>query len=122
MTLPVWPIGLPVNPLADLSVAEAYRAPVATEMEDGPDRMRRRSLTKLAKLGMRFIFKDAQMATFKSFVETTLQEGTMHFSMTVPAPGVTSGTYEVWLDKGVYKASKLGGNWQVTFTLAVLGW
>lgn len=105
-----------------MALGEPYRPPVVTEMEDGPDRMRRASLTRLAKLSLRYLMSDAQMATFKAFVETTLNEGTQHFTMVVPSPGVTSGSREAWLDKGLYKATRAGSHWSVTFTLAVLNW
>jgi hypothetical protein len=87
MALPSWPAGLPSVPLRDgTAIQSLFQPPVQTEMEDGPQRRRRRSTTTWATLTLRFALTHAQWATFQVFVRDTLNHGSSPFVMPVWKP------------------------------------
>lgn len=71
MSYPVWPAGLPHQSAAADWQVQPFRAPLQTEMEAGNVRARRRPGDGVATMRWSRYFKDAEMASFETFVVTT---------------------------------------------------
>ena len=84
MAIPLWPTTLPVQPLQEGTEVVSLRAkPIATPMEDGFIRQRRRSTTPLSEVTLAFILDEQQVQTLAMFVCETLNEGVQRFEMPV---------------------------------------
>lgn len=84
MTLPAWPSSVPHRPRRnEWRMPEAYRQPLATEMEGGNTRLRRRAGDNVAKLEFSLRLTEAEHSDFWTFVKTTLSGGTARFTMPV---------------------------------------
>lgn len=120
MTLPSYPSAIPYRP-SKHGWSRKYHDPlVVTEVEDGPDISRVRSLTKIKTLDYVIHMNAADLATFETFVETTLAQGSSHFLMQVPATGATYSERRCFIKGGEWGDSSLGGGWfAVSFTLCV---
>lgn len=112
MPLPVWPTGLPSQPLKEGFSENEHQPLVVTPVEDGPDIMRVQSNTSIIEMAYPLYFTHAQFATFKTFVVTTLSKASSHFTMTV---FVAPSTFE---NRRVYIK---GGQWRPA-TPYRLGW
>lgn len=101
MTNPLYSsTGLPTSALVDSwSNPDMYLDPLETDMEGGNKRLRSRPGDNVQRLQFEILFTYAQLATFKTFVLTTLGNGTSRFDMSV----WTGAAYET---KTVQFASK----------------
>lgn len=79
----VWPVDVPHVPLAGSFQGAPYRAPDATEFEDGPTRARRPSTLRIATLRFAIRMSNAQFDTFHTWVKDVLVDGTLPFTMPV---------------------------------------
>ncbi|MGV6872558.1 hypothetical protein ACUSIJ_07680 [Pseudochelatococcus sp. B33] len=119
MAIASWPAGLPHTPTASVLAAPTpSREPARTEYEDGPDRMRRRALTRIRKQPVQLRFTPTQMQTFEGFFYNDLSDGTGHFTMQVFLPGGCQ-TRRVYIDGATYSAPKTGQHYLVSFTLCI---
>lgn len=106
MALPTWPGSLPTRPLQQGTTTDSlYQPPLETEMEDGPSRARRRSVSKYSEVTFRFVLTDAQFLTLKTFVQDTLAGGASWFTM----PVWVQGAVEPFASKSVRIRSQNGG-------------
>ena len=120
MPIPSWPGDLPYQARrSGFSVAEPYREPVTTQVEDGPDLRRVAAQTIVKKLAYRMRFTNAQLDTFEAFVRDDLSQGTADFTMQALVGAATYESRRVYIEGGKYQASPQGRDWQVTFTLCV---
>lgn len=78
-----WPETVPYEPLARSFQADPFRAPNATEMDDGPFRTRPRSTLRVATLRFTIRMSNAELAIFAAWVASDLVQGTLPFSMNV---------------------------------------
>lgn len=119
MAIASWPAGLPHTPTsASLAAPSPSREPARTEYEDGPDRMRRRALTRIRKQSVTIVFTSAQMQSFQAFFRDTVADGTAHFTMSVFLPGGCK-TRRVYIDGATYSAPRVGTKYHVSFTLCI---
>ena len=89
MTLPIWPASLPQAPLVDGSgPTQLAPEPTRTTFDDGPERVRRRSLLSVSKVAQRFRLTADQLATFEAFHAGDLNAGTRRFAMPIWKPGL----------------------------------
>lgn len=125
MPKPSWPVGVPYLPERDsYQIAEPYQPPISTSMEDGPNRMRRRSVTTISRVQMTIVMTDAQFQTFKAWVRDTLSHGASQFTMPVWSPGADVDALPsryCSLDGGTYTAVVSMGleHMLVTFSLRI---
>lgn len=121
MALAEWPEAVPYALLVGSGApVQPFALPAVTPMEDGPERMRRRSHTRIQRLAYAIPMSEAEFATFDAFAWGTLGGGSAHFRMPVLVPG--AGAYvsrRVYLEKGQFQAPRHGTGRLVTFTLAV---
>lgn len=83
----VWPTSLP-----DISLAlteTRQDAAVRTPMDAGPMKMRRRFSAASRYVAGSVILDNTQRATFDTFFETTIEEGSLPFDMDDPRDGTT---------------------------------
>ena len=78
-----WPENVPHAPLAGSFQGTPFKAPNATEFEDGPERARRRSTLRVATLRFAIRMSNAEFDTFHAWVKNTLVDGTLPFTMSV---------------------------------------
>ncbi len=108
------------KPLADNYGGNQDQAFIRTEMEAGAQRQRKRYTAVLHQLSLSWKFTAAEMATFKTFFDTTINRGSDFFTMSLDVgAGITS--YDVRFT-APYEYSRLpGGNWQVSAKVEVRG-
>lgn len=124
MTIPSWPATVSYKPEQDgYSAERANPAAAVTQMDDGPDRMRRRSYTRSYRVPYKIILEgDTMTQAARDFIETTLADGTLRFRMPVRLPGMTAFTNRICqLEGGVYKFTYTGALdvYALTFNLIV---
>lgn len=105
----VWPVGLPQNVLVNGYSEAVGDGLLEYQPETGPSISRRRSTANPRPIAMSFELTSAQIATLRTFYETTLIGGSLPFSF----PGITEAvTYLVKFQKsGIPKWTSLGGDY-----------
>jgi len=88
MAVPVWPATLPQCPL--LNGWDETPQPSVTSFipEVGPPKARRRSTAKVWISSVTYRMSNAQILTFLTFYETTLEDGSLPFSWDHPITNV----------------------------------
>lgn len=125
MALPAWPTTLPkLRGLApNAGSRELYRAPQETEFDNGPARVRRRSLYNETPLQMAIPMTGAQFVAFKDFYLSTLNRGARRFSAPVLLPDfVTMDTRICRITGAVAWSAYTPIKPLVSFTLTVQDW
>ena len=96
------------------------RTHLETEMEGGNVRVRRRPAGRLPLIQWGRYLNPTEMAAFRTFVETTLFDGTSRFTMQVSLGGGAYESRTVQIQSGSLKWAAIGGNeGHVTFSLYV---
>lgn len=114
--MPTWPATLPQTPRREGFSRSKADARLRTSMDAGPDKVRRRYTSVPGLLACVFYMTTAQLATFDTFYDTTLLEGSVTFTWTHPITG-TSITCRV---KDVPQVTPRGLGWLVAMTIEVL--
>jgi len=104
-----WPASLPQNPLQQGFSEEMPKLSITTQMDAGPDKVRRRFTAGVTKYNLQFDLTTAQRATFITFYETTTLGGSVRFDFPDPVTGVTA-EFRFDLSKGIPQISALSGN------------
>lgn len=115
-----WPTSLG-NPQFSGYDLETTDSTARTDMEGGPARVRRRFIDAPDHVSLRFIFDQAQMATFRTFWEDELLNGAAWAFLPVKT-GRVSGmeSKECRPLKGQFKATPAGARyWYVDFQVEV---
>jgi hypothetical protein len=122
MPLPTWPGGVPAAPRDGWQMPEMFRAPVATEMEGGNQRLRSQPGSNVATISYPLQPLDGtQWAAFETFVRTTLNNGTSRFTMSLLI-GTSLVSKTVQLEQGKSPSvSRQGGFMHITLSLRVYG-
>ncbi|KRA44701.1 hypothetical protein [Devosia sp. Root635] len=114
-----WPITVRHKPLAGSPQITPFRAPLATDMEDGMQRRRRSTTKNVATMAMRIPMTAAEHATFEAWVRDTLADGTLDFTM----PVWKGGSYAdrtCSLVGGLYQSASRGSSgFEVSFNLDI---
>jgi len=87
--MPSWPGGLPQRPIYGGFTEVRQRNLAMFAPEVGPPKARRRSTAVGVPTSATFEMTDAQLATFKTFFETTLVDGSLPFTWTHPVDGAS---------------------------------
>jgi len=89
LAIPTWPVGLPSRPRGGtFQIVKPFREPLRTEMDEGEQRARPLTSVRVATLSFNLFMTPAQAVSFLDFVETTLIDGTLKFTMPVLKPSV----------------------------------
>lgn len=88
MTTAPWPAGLPQCPILNGFQETPQPNTVAFNPETGTPKVRRRSTAKGWLTDMVYRMSNAQLLTFKSFYETTLEDGSLPFTQNHPVTKV----------------------------------
>lgn len=86
--MPAFPATLP-GPVWGSFSEQRQRNILAFAPDVGPPKMRRRSSAVAVPASAAFLLTDAQLATFDTFFETTLKDGTLSFTWNHPHTGVS---------------------------------
>lgn len=114
-----WPSTLPLPTLQGYGV-KPDAAFVRTDMDAGAARQRRRYTAPPSRLSVAWVFTAAQMASFKTFYETTLDLGSGWFTLDINAGAGLASKDCRFVEP--YQASLSGnGVWAVSATLEVRG-
>lgn len=115
----VWPVSLPQNVRRDFS-EDAGALIIRTPTDAGPAKMRRRG-ARPSKLSVGFFMTAAQIATFETFVLTTLK-GTARFGFPHPRTGNQVEARIIPADDGSLYSVKFSTptEWLVDMQLEVL--
>jgi len=83
-----WPaVPFPQKPLYEGNEEKLAAVVIRTEMSTGPAKVRRRFTSGVRPRPCEFIFTLAQLATFRTFFESTCAGGALSFSWTHPVDG-----------------------------------
>lgn len=118
MAIPSWPAAVPYQPHTDLWDRTPARDHLATEMESGDVRVRRRP-ARLDAITWGRILTQAQFAALDTFLEVTTHRAASRFRMRVTFNGSTFEERTVQIQPGSLKISHVGAGPQVVFSLWV---
>lgn len=88
MTTAAWPAGLPQCPILNGFKEQPQPSTTAFKPEIGPPKIRRRTTAKSWMTDMVYRMTNAQLLTFKTFYETTLEDGSLPFTQNHPVTKV----------------------------------
>lgn len=108
-----WPASLPQTPLQSGFVEDLPRLTVATEMDAGPSKVRRRFTAGVIKYTMEFSMDSTQVVTFREFFIDTTKGGSVKFNFPDLYAGSTSefrfdvseGVPQIKPEEGRYRVS-----------------
>lgn len=116
-----WPSGVPSLAVQDSMTAAPFRAPLATDLEDGNRRYRRSVTKNIATVPFSIHMENSEFATFKAWVRDTLVDGTLPF--TVPIWDGATYTTKTCTFTQPYQDNPEGGfRHTVSLTLDVEDW
>lgn len=114
-----WPVTVRHKPLAGTPQIAPFRAPLTTDMEDGPQRRRRSTTKNIATIAMHIPMTASEYSIFSAWVRDTLVDGVLDFTMPVWT-GAGYGTRTCSLVGGVYQAIPRGSTaFDVSFSLDI---
>lgn len=86
----VWPTAsVPEKPLVDGFTERPGTTTVRTQMDVGPDKVRRRTTAAVDRLEMRFIMTESEVGSLDTFYDSTAAQGSLRFDFTHPRTGST---------------------------------
>lgn len=119
MPNPVWPAALPQKALKEGYRETASDNLLESQMDAGPAKIRRRFTTRSRMFQMTIACTASQAATFLSFFETTLKDGSLPFDWVHPRTGAAA-TFR--FRKPVPQiVPRGGGHVDITLNLEMLG-
>lgn len=116
-----WPISVPSKPKAGSPQTVPFRAPHATEFEDGNIRRRRSTTKNVATQSLQIEMTAAEFATFKAWVRDDLVDGTLPFTMSVWT-GNGYADRECTFTQAYGDSQQAGGDHMVSVSLDVEDW
>lgn len=116
--MPAWPSSLPATPLAEGFQETAPDLIARSPMEVGPAKTRARQTAGVSKLRLAFRMTPAQLAIFRAFLKTDLQNRAIAFTWTHPITGAV-GYYRI-AEPPVYEPIAAGVRWRVSATFELL--
>lgn len=90
MAVPDWHIDLPQELLLDGYNEALPDGTIKSDMDAGPSKVRRRFTATVTPISGAIIVTASQLATFKTFFNTTLLKGALRFNWTEPPAHTTS--------------------------------
>jgi hypothetical protein len=116
----VWPTTLPQLFSEDGFTETSPNTTVATSMDVGPKKIRRRSTVGVRIFSGKMLLTQEQVTIFDGFYKTTTQSGSLSFIFSHPRTAVST---EMWFAAGETPSSSgaSGNNAWVSFKLEMLG-
>lgn len=111
-----WPTSLPDNFLASAYSESPPDNTIRTKMDVGPPKMRRRGTAAARPIRGTLLMTDAQLATFDTFYDSTLDSGADRFDWTHPRSG--SSVEFRFVSPPSYSAR--GRRWVVTVDMEIM--
>lgn len=113
MTNIVWPVSLPQVLMLDGLNAKRNSAVVRTQMDAGPQKVRRRYTVSTKTFTGSIIVTEAQRVTLESFYRNVLADGALRFVLADPQT-LEEAEFRFADD---YSEESLDGYWKITMTL-----
>lgn len=88
--MPTWPPSLPQSPESDGYAESPPNVMLASKMDAGPEKRRRRFTAGVRPLHCRMLIRRADVETLDEFYLTTLAGGTLTFDWTHPRTGAAA--------------------------------
>ncbi|WP_245296444.1 hypothetical protein [Methylorubrum extorquens] len=110
-----------IGQIGSLGTEQLYIPPQETQFDDGPSRMRRRSLFDETPRSITLKLTRAQFVVFRAFVRDTLNCGARRFTASVRQPDGHLGQRTCRI-KGAVSETDQGRTSTVAFTLVVQDW
>ena len=85
-----WPASLPAEPLVASVAESADDNLILTGMDAGPTKRRRRFTARADRLQVTYRMTTTQLASFRSFFGTTINDGLISYDITHPISGDTA--------------------------------
>lgn len=114
-----FPTGLPKPNIENYGGSQDL-AFIRTEMEAGSMRQRQRFTAANHQMTMNWLFRAADMATFKTFFDTTVNKGADFFTMELDL-GDGFQTYDARFTAPYQYSYVQGGHWSVSANIEVRG-
>ena len=112
-----WPGTLPTAPLVQGYQEIAPELTIRTQMDQGPDKVRKRTTAGVRQFQAIFQMTTAQVATFETFYETTTNGGADQFTFDHPRTGSTETKFR-FVGTPVYTST--GNGFRVAVGLELL--
>lgn len=112
----LWPATLPTKPLQEGYSEQMPDMRLKSSMDKGPGKLRRKSAALPWPMDVRMLLSGEQVEYLTTFVDDTLQGGTLRFSFTHPRTGAE---VEVRFNE-MPKITPSGMKWLADFKLEVL--
>lgn len=125
MAVPVWPIMVPYESVADgASASQSYSLPIQSETEGGPPIGRPRPGPRPTEMAWQSVPLAAEeWQAFEQFVRSDLYQGTRVFEMPVYKPGEGFVSRKCQIKRGAYTSDFSEVPWaKVAFTLIIYNW
>jgi hypothetical protein len=124
MALPQWPSGLPPlrGQASSAGSKNLHPAVQETQFDDGPSRVRRRSLFVTTPLNMQLRLSADEFVSFKAFHLNDLNTGARRFTAPVLLPDMTLGQRTCRITGEVAWSAPKRFEYLVAFTLLVQDW
>ena len=87
MTIALWPEALPAAPLAERYQETLADTLVRSKVDQGPDKLRRRTTAGVAEISASYMLDTDQSAILADFYTSTLAGGSLPFTMSHPRSG-----------------------------------
>lgn len=118
MADPDWPSSLPDEPLQQSFSIAGGSGAIASPMDVGPPKRRRRSTLEYETIRVAFVLSIEQIVTFRAFFTDTLKAGTLPFVFKHPIDGDDQRAQIVLSDPPYSITAVSGAIFQLSFTLA----
>jgi hypothetical protein len=120
MSVPVWPAGLPQEPIKSGYSEQFPDNLLRSSSESGVAKVRRKGATPPFKITVTMLLTAGQRLMLQSFARDTLLDGALRFEFVHPVDDVTFEARLVPADKGLYTIKPHGLDYQVTLNMEVL--
>lgn len=118
MPIASWPASLPQKPLADGFSETSPDLVARTQMDTGPAKMRRRATAGVTQVKCAFRLTADQLATFRDFMHSDLQDRALPYSWAHPVAGAV-GRWRITASPTIEPIAD-GLAWKVALALELL--
>lgn len=114
MANPIWPATLP-NP--SINMSGTVRRPLIGTQMDGRHRTRRRWTGRQEEHNVSWVLDETELAAFETFVDTTLEGGSLFFDIDLPLDGAAATVTVRFKNGDFQKAYNAHNHWRISAIL-----